>query len=274
MIERFLFEDYINGKITLEQIDREHKIDSEIFLKALASDKNISYSTLEELDLSLGEKFPCSFLFKFKILPILSKENTLHIASSKPCSLELLDEIRIFYEVKNIEVLIASEFKIMKFLYKLQVREKLKNLSTNLRLEWKENRSQDEQSCISQIFDFILDEILEFNPSDIHIEARENDTLIRFRVDGILREFACLEKDIYEALVFHIKFLSQLNVAESRKAQDGNFELKIKENRYDFRISSLPLQNGESIVIRILKHNEEILDLENLNLGEKNLTIL
>ena len=85
----------------------------------------------------------------------------------------------------------------MKFLYKLQVREKLKNLSTNLRLEWKENRSQDEQSCISQIFDFILDEILEFNPSDIHIEARENDTLIRFRVDGILREFACLEKDIY-----------------------------------------------------------------------------
>ncbi|HED6122578.1 TPA: type II/IV secretion system protein, partial [Campylobacter coli] len=52
MIERFLFEDYINGKITLEQIDREHKIDSEIFLKALASDKNISYSTLEELDLS------------------------------------------------------------------------------------------------------------------------------------------------------------------------------------------------------------------------------
>ena len=82
-----------------------------------------------------------------------------------------------------------------------QRREKLKNLSTNLRLEWKENRSQDEQSCISQIFDFILDEILEFNPSDIHIEARENDTLIRFRVDGILREFACLEKDIYANIV-------------------------------------------------------------------------
>ncbi|EAJ2879177.1 type II/IV secretion system protein [Campylobacter coli] len=274
MIERFLFQDYINDKITLEQIYHEYKIDSESFLKALASDENISYSTLEELDLSLGEKFPCSFLLKFKILPILSKENTLYIASSKPCSLELLDEIRIFYEAKDIEVLIANEFKIMKFLYKLQVKEKLQNLSANLRLEWKENKYQNEQSYISQIFDFILDEILEFNPSDIHIEARENDALIRFRVDGILREFACLEKDIYEALVFHIKFLSQLNVAESRKAQDGNFELKIKENRYDFRISSLPLQNGESIVIRILKHNKEILDLENLNLGEKNLTIL
>ncbi|ELS4957201.1 type II/IV secretion system protein [Campylobacter coli] len=274
MIERFLFEDYINGKITLEQIDREHKIDSEIFLKALASDKNISYSTLEELDLSLGEKFPCSFLFKFKILPILSKENTLHIASSKPCSLELLDEIRIFYEVKNIEVLIASEFKIMKFLYKLQVREKLKNLSTNLRLEWKENRSQDEQSCISQIFDFILDEILEFNPSDIHIEARENDTLIRFRVDGILREFACLEKDIYEALVFHVKFLACLNLAESRKTQDGSFELDFENERYDFRVSCLPLIYGESVVIRILKHDKEILDLYKLNLGNKNLEIL
>ena len=86
MIERFLFEDYINGKITLEQIDREHKIDSEIFLKALASDKNISYSTLEELDLSLGEKFPCSFLFKFKILPILSKENTVRGILKRTCN--------------------------------------------------------------------------------------------------------------------------------------------------------------------------------------------
>lgn len=69
MIERFLFEDYINGKITLEQIDREYKIDSEIFLKALASDKNISYFTLEELDFSLGEKFPCSFFLNLKSCP-------------------------------------------------------------------------------------------------------------------------------------------------------------------------------------------------------------
>ncbi len=89
-----------------------------------------------------------------------------------------------------------------------------------------------------------------------------------------MREFAIFEKDIYEALVFHVKFLACLNLAESRKTQDGSFELDFENERYDFRVSCLPLIYGESVVIRILKHDKEILDLYKLNLGNKNLEIL
>lgn len=111
----------------------------------------------------------------------------------------------------------------------------------------KKNQKRDDQSCISQIFDFLLHEILSFHASDIHIEARNDDTLIRFRVDEILCEFAIFEKDIYETLVFHIKFLACLNLAESRKTQDGSFELDFENERYDFRVSCLPLIYGESV---------------------------
>lgn len=98
--------------------------------------------------------------------------------------------------------------------------------------------------------------------------------MIRFRVDGILREFAIFEKDIYEALVFHVKFLACLNLAESRKTQDGSFKLDFENEKYDFCVSYLLLIYGESVVIRILKHDKEILGLYKLNLGSKNLEIL
>ncbi|TKX32870.1 GspE/PulE family protein [Campylobacter aviculae] len=272
MISKTLIENYLNQKINLEQIYQNFNIKSEDFLKALASFLNVKYIELNEFDEKFCENFPFNILFKFQILPIRCRD-ILYIARSRPCSLELLEQIRIFTDIEKIEIALADEFKILKFLNKLRIKEELKKLSIKLRLEWQEGLKEN-QSCISQIFHFILAEVLDFNTSDIHIEFRINDALVRFRVDGILREFVCLEKDIYEALVFHIKFLAHLNVAESRKAQDGSFELDFKGKKYDFRVSSLPLLSGESVVIRILKHDKEILELKNLNLEKTNFEIL
>lgn len=98
--------------------------------------------------------------------------------------------------------------------------------------------------------------------------------MIRFRIDGMLNFFCILDKEIYQALVFYIKFLANLNVAEFRKAQDGNFEFKIDKEHYDFRISTLPLMYGESVVIRILKHDLNLLNLNKLDFNEKDLSLL
>ncbi|MGH2266943.1 GspE/PulE family protein [Campylobacter taeniopygiae] len=272
MIDQNLFEGYLNQKINLDQIYQNFNIQSEDFLKKLASFLNMKFIELNEFDEKFCEDFPFNILLKFQVLPI-KDENILYIVSAKPCSLELLEQIKIFTNIEKIEIAFADEFKILKFLNILRIKDELKKLSIKLKLEWQEG-AKENQTCISQIFYFILEEALKINTSDIHIESRINDALIRFRVDGILKKFVDLEKDIYEALIFHIKFLAHLNVAESRKAQDGSFELKFKEEKYDFRISSLPLSNGESVVIRILKHNKEILELEKLNLGKKNIEIL
>ena len=272
-MDKSFFEAYIDDNLSFDEIYNRFSLNSEEFLKSLASFYGIDFIDLDENTQFFNANVPFALLLKFKIL-LIKGEDRLFIVRSKPCSLELLEQIKNFTACEKIGALIADELKISKILNRFRIQEQVKKLSAKLRLEWQDNAKSDNQSCISQIFDFILNEVLEFNASDIHIEARINDALLRFRADGILREFASFEKDIYEALVFHVKFLAQLNLAESRKAQDGSFELEFKNEKYDLRVSCLPLIYGESVVIRILKHNKEILELEKLHLGEKNLKIL
>ncbi len=268
-----IFQAYIDNEISLDEICTKFNITSWDFFKKLANFCNLHFVDLDEDNDFIYEGIPFSLLLKFKFLLIKNNDGFM-IIRSKPCSLELLEQVKTFMICEKIDTAIADELKIAKILNQIRIQEEIKRLSIKLRLEWQENQKRDDQSCISQIFDFLLHEILSFHASDIHIEARNDDALIRFRVDGILREFAIFEKDIYEALVFHVKFLACLNLAESRKTQDGSFELDFENERYDFRVSCLPLIYGESVVIRILKHDKEILDLYKLNLGNKNLEIL
>lgn len=268
-----IFQAYIDNEISLDEICTKFNITSWDFFNKLANFCNLHFVNLDEDNDFIYEGIPFSLLLKFKFL-LIKNNDSFMIIRSKPCSLELLEQVKTFMICEKIDTAIADELKIAKILNQIRIQEEIKRLSIKLRLEWQENHKRDDQSCISQIFDFLLHEILSFHASDIHIEARNNDALIRFRVDGILREFAIFEKDIYEALVFHVKFLACLNLAESRKTQDGSFELDFENERYDFRVSCLPLIYGESVVIRILKHDKEILDLYKLNLGNKNLEIL
>lgn len=268
-----IFQAYIDNEMSLDEICTKFNITSWDFFKKLANFCNLHFVDLDEDNDFIYEGIPFSLLLKFKFL-LIKNNDSFMIIRSKPCSLELLEQVKTFMICEKIVTAIADELKIAKILNQIRIQEEIKRLSIKLRLEWQENQKRDDQSCISQIFDFLLHEILSFHASDIHIEARNDDALIRFRVDGILREFAIFEKDVYEALVFHVKFLACLNLAESRKTQDGSFELDFENERYDFRVSCLPLIYGESVVIRILKHDKEILDLYKLNLGDKNLEIL
>ncbi|MCX2683245.1 GspE/PulE family protein [Campylobacter sp. MIT 21-1685] len=274
MIDEKLFCSYLKDEITLDELSLHFGLQSEQFLKALAKYENTEFLDFQEIDETLCKILPFALLEKFKIVPIKSDKHHLYIARAKPCSFEIIEEIQSFCRDFFIKAVYADELKITKELQKLRIKEKLKNLSMQLRQEWKENTKQEAMSSISQIFDFIFQQALELGASDIHIEAQNENSLIRFRIDGVLTFFTLLEKDIYEALVFHIKFLAHLNVAESRKAQDGSFEFELCKQKYDFRISSVPLIYGESVVIRILKRSFDFLELKNLSLGKKNYTLL
>jgi len=102
--------------------------------------------------------------------------------------------------------------------------------------------------------------------SDIHIEPEEDDVVIRFRVDGILRKVISLPKEIQPAIVSRIKILSNLKIDETRLPQDGRFQTIVDGAEVDFRISTLPTVNGEKVVARILDKSSGILTLEQLGL--------
>lgn len=268
-----IFESFLQNELKIDRFCLENEIKSSDFARELAKYLKIPFLQDFMLDEKMCENLPFSLLNDLFILPLKSEDENIKFACAKSLKIEDLQRLESFFRNKFISFFIVDFFKLQNLLSKLRTRDKISFLSQKLRLEW-ENNLKQEQSSISQIFEFILKSALELKASDIHIEAEQRKALVRIRIDGLLREFCELEKDINEALIFYIKFLARLNVAETRRAQDGNFEFFYEQKNYDFRLSTLPLLHGESLVIRILKHDEHFLKLENLNFSSKNLTLL
>src|SRR3990167_10896170 len=100
--------------------------------------------------------------------------------------------------------------------------------------------------------------------SDIHIEPRSDYVLVRYRVDGILREANKLPKKVLNSLVSRIKILSNLKIDERRAPQDGRFKIEVSGQLYALRVSTLPVVDGEKVAMRILSESSKALTLEEL----------
>src|SRR3989344_2422403 len=121
-----------------------------------------------------------------------------------------------------------------------------------------------EDSPIAQTVNLIIDYAVRASASDIHIEPREEYVLVRYRVDGILREANKLPKKVLNALVSRIKILSNLKIDERRAPQDGRFKIETNGQLNALRVSTLPVVDGEKVVMRILSEGTKALTLEEL----------
>lgn len=121
-----------------------------------------------------------------------------------------------------------------------------------------------EDSPIAQTVNLIIEYAIKSGASDIHIEPREEHIVVRYRVDGILKEANKLPKKVHGALVSRIKILSNLKIDERRAPQDGRFKIQIGEGVYALRVSTLPINEGEKVVMRVLNESSKALTLEEL----------
>src|SRR5262249_31964211 len=96
--------------------------------------------------------------------------------------------------------------------------------------------------------------------SDIHIETQQGETMVRFRVDGVLREFQRIPRALQNTVASRVKILSDMDIAERRAPQDGRFVVKIGDRRIDLRVSTLPTQYGEKVVMRLLEGDSPMKD--------------
>ncbi|MBA3758081.1 type II/IV secretion system protein, partial [Candidatus Saccharibacteria bacterium] len=121
-----------------------------------------------------------------------------------------------------------------------------------------------EDSPIAQTVNLIIEYAIRSSASDIHIEPRENHIIVRYRVDGVLREANKLPKKVHGALVSRIKILSNLKIDERRAPQDGRFKIQVGSGLYALRVSTLPISEGEKVVMRILSEGSQAATLEEL----------
>lgn len=128
-----------------------------------------------------------------------------------------------------------------------------------------------EDSPIAQTVNLIIEYAIKSGASDIHIEPREGNVIVRYRVDGILKEANKLPKKVHNALVSRIKILSNLKIDERRVPQDGRFKIQVGPGVFALRVSTLPITEGEKVVMRILNESSKAASLEELGYWGKSL---
>ena len=121
-----------------------------------------------------------------------------------------------------------------------------------------------EDSPIAQTVNLLLEYAIKSHASDIHIEPREEFVQVRYRIDGVLREVNKLPHNVLGALVSRIKILSNLKIDERRVPQDGRFKIKVSGKQYALRVSTLPIADGEKIVMRVLDESNQAISLDKL----------
>ena len=131
-----------------------------------------------------------------------------------------------------------------------------------------------EDSPIAQTVNLLLEYAIRSQASDIHIEPREGFVQIRYRIDGVLKEVNQLPRNVLGALVSRIKILSNLKIDERRVPQDGRFKIKVAGKQYALRVSTLPIADGEKVVMRILDESNQAVTLEDLGYWGHSLSII
>ena len=260
-------------KNLLDILYESNIISKELYLQLIAKELNVNYVTsLENLRLK-DIKIPFNILKQTMAIPFNINVDEVKIAMLNPLDWNAQSYFKRFFPDRKIEFVLAHKSDIEKALQTIENRAKLKTLIEGVKRELKGAEAKGE-SAIYQLMIYIIKNAIIKNASDIHIEAEEDGAVVRFRVYGKLREFVDFDYEIFNALASRIKLEAKMDVSEKRKPQDGGFSLKLDNNSFDFRVSTLPTIWGESIVIRILDKRNILKKLDDIGITSKNLNLL
>ncbi len=266
---------YRRGHVNIDEISNDLELDIKAFVKFISEKFKVLYFDLDDIDIDyrISEKLSTAQLKTYSAIPVKEDEISVYVAFKNPFDVIAQDKVQNLFNRKLLKVAIAQPTQIKKYISKLALNESIKDVITEIRRELSSSASQgqnSENSGILKLIEIILKTSIQSRASDIHIEPTETNCIVRSRIDGMLSETFIFDKDIYPPMVSRMKLLSNMDIAERRRPQDGRFSAQILDKEYDFRISTLPILNGESIVLRILDKSKVIINLEDLGMHPDN----
>lgn len=212
---------------------------------------------------------------KYKMIPIFKIRDTLTLAMADTSNIVALDEAKLLSGC-DIQAIKSNEDEIVMVIEQnYNVSNSIEKIIKDLEgmkvdfFSGKNINSERMQKIVKEppiikLVNLIIFQALKDRASDIHIEPEEKNILIRFRIDGILRNIITLPFEMLMPIVSRIKVISELNIVESRLPQDGHFSINIGERKIDLRVSTLPVTFGEKVVMRILDRSTTLLSLDQL----------
>jgi len=269
-------------------------ISEEDFYRAKAELLGFPFRQIEEEKLKdeLIDLVPAEPAEHYKFIPIKinRQKGILEVGMVSPDDVEAREALKFIAHKNNLSpkiyLISPSDFKKSLKQYKTlksEVKKALAELKEEIEREKREREKAPktkeeiekiaEEAPISRIVATILNHGIEERASDIHIEPREENLLVRFRIDGVLHKSLTLPKRIHSAIVARIKILSNLKIDETRIPQDGRFFTMVADKKVDFRVSTFPTYMGEKVVMRILDPSIGLRSLAKLGLDRKSLKI-
>jgi type II secretory ATPase GspE/PulE/Tfp pilus assembly ATPase PilB-like protein len=219
------------------------------------------------IDHDLFHSVPVDLMFRYNFVPIAGSNGNLEIALSDPRNLNLIDELSILLQ-KKLRVKVATLSQISDLLKKTEQSQRvLEEVTEGFALDLVgEEENQDETLSIDKLtsgdkaiapviklVDTTIFNALERRASDIHIETRDQEVAIKYRIDGVLHyAMPPISKEWHSTIISRIKVMSELDIAERRIPQDGRFRVRYKGRLIDFRVSIMPTIHGEDAVLRVL----------------------
>jgi type IV pilus assembly protein PilB len=234
----------------------------------------------QRIDPDLFRSIPAELMFRYKFVPLEAHDTTLVVALADPSQLHLTDELSLLLS-KRLQIKVATTSQIDDLLKRTEQSQRVLDQATEgftLQVvseddDSDENISMDKLtrdsgvSPVVRLVDTVIFTALERRASDIHIETRNTEVVVKYRIDGVLQyAMQPLAKEWHATILSRIKVMSELDIAERRVPQDGRFRVRYKGRFVDFRVSIMPSVHGEDAVLRVL-------DKETLSEKFRNLTL-
>jgi len=268
----------------------------EWILQVLAEYFDLPFVDLDTylIDEKVIKMIPEEMVRRHHLIPLFLIGETLTVATSNPLNIHAMDEVR--NKVKgDVEMAISTESKIRKAIdqhygatntvIQSTLQQYLKGNAgepasgpvdyrkTHDLIVKEVQPGAAEEAPAARMFDMIMIQAIRDRTSDIHLEPDEKSLRVRFRIDGFLYESLTLPKQLHPSLTSRIKILAEMDIAETRLPQDGNFNVKMEKRGFEIRVSTFPTIYGENVVLRILDQTSPLFKLEDLGFPKEMLEV-
>jgi type IV pilus assembly protein PilB len=237
--------------------------------KAIAARYRCEYVDLREaaIDHDLFRSVPVDLMFRYNFVPMHAENGLLEIAVADPRNLNMMDELALLLN-KKLRIRVATLSQISELLKKTEQSQRvLEEVTEGFTLDVVADEGDSDETLsidklsaadsdiapVIKLVDTTIFNALERRASDIHIESRDQEVAIKYRIDGVLHyAMPPIAKDWHSTILSRIKVMSELDIAERRVPQDGRFRVRYKNRLIDFRVSIMPTIHGEDAVLRVL----------------------
>jgi type IV pilus assembly protein PilB len=242
-------------------------LSEEVQARRLATRLGHEYIDLEnfEIDPELFRSIPVDLMFRYNFVPRRRTQKGLEVVVADPADVLMIDELELLLGT-TIEICVGTQSAIQEILKKSESSQRvLEEATEEFRLQIvTENEETGEEtltidrltsdsSPIIKLVDSTIFNALQRRASDIHVETRDREVVIKYRIDGVLYQaMEPIDKKFHSTIISRLKIMSELDISEKRIPQDGRFKLRVKGRTVDFRVSIMPSVHGEDCVIRIL----------------------